>query len=404
MVCLAGGIGFLALRDGEQRADLTPDPASPSSPDPAAAATALFAELEELLVAGDPSGVGSLTSPDDRAAQRELAAITANARALKVADLGLRYVAEADLELPAEADLGTAPFVVEARLTWRFRGVESSPSSSEVPVVLSWLDGEAVFESARLTEGYRVPLWFIDRVSVRRTPDTLVLATRPRRARVLQRQALAAVQTVRRTIPAWREPLVVEEPASEAQFEAASGLSAQDAKAIAAVTTSTDGSGLAGSPVHIYLNAQVFGPLGPQGQQIVVSHEAAHVALGAATSQVPLWLSEGIADYVALVDTRLPVAVLAAQIRRLVRTSGPPSDLPASPEFDGANRDIGAWYEAAWLAAQLIAQQHGQAALLDFYRSVDRTGDVDRAFRSVLGTTERAFVRDWRDRLVSLAR
>jgi len=231
----------------------------------------------------------------------------------------------------------------------------------------------------------------------------LVLADGASRARLLERQALTALATVRRTIPAWRETLVVEEPATDAFFEAASGLSPEEARAIAAVTTTTDGSRLAISPVHIYVNPEVFDPLGPRGQQIVLSHEAAHVAFGAATSEVPLWLSEGIADYVALVDTSLPVAVLAAQIRRLVREDGPPAELPAGPEFDGSNRDIGAWYEAAWLAARLIAQQHGQRALFDLYRTIDRTGGVASAFRTVLDTTEREFIRDWRDQLVSLA-
>ena len=55
------------------------------------------------------------------------------------------------------------------------------------------------------------------------------------------------------------------------------------------------------------MNPPVFEPLGPQGAQIVMSHEAAHVATDAAASSMPTWLLEGFADYVALAHVDLPV-------------------------------------------------------------------------------------------------
>jgi hypothetical protein len=134
-----------------------------------------------------------------------------------------------------------------------------------------------------------------------------------------------------------------------------------------------------------------------------MSHEAAHVALDAATTSVPLWLSEGLADYVALVDSELPVPLLAAQIRALVREDGPPAGLPGRAELDGGNEDIGAWYEAAWLATALIAEEHGEPALLDFYRVTEDDGGTARAFREVLGTTKQEFVDAWRAELLRVA-
>jgi hypothetical protein len=127
------------------------------------------------------------------------------------------------------------------------------------------------------------------------------------------------------------------------------------------------------------------------------------VALGAAITSMPMWVSEGVADHLALVGTRTPATALAAQVLDLVREDGLPDRLPGAAEFDSANEDIGAWYEGAWLAARLIAEQHGGPALLSFYRAVERHGDADRAFREVLGTTERQFVRDWRSTLAALA-
>jgi hypothetical protein len=190
-------------------------------------------------------------------------------------------------------------------------------------------------------------------------------------------------------------------PRTRAGFEAASGLPADQAKGIAAVTTATDAGGTPTTPVHVFLNPSVFGPLGPRGRQIVLSHEATHVAVGAETTSLPLWLSEGFADYVALRSSPLPVTVLGAQIRSLVQRDGPPSSLPGREEFTGSNPDVGAWYEGAWLAVRLLGEQYGTDGVLHFYRVAEAEG-VDTAFRRVLGTTEREFTRAWRDDLRAL--
>ena len=61
------------------------------------------------------------------------------------------------------------------------------------------------------------------------------------------------------------------------------------------------------SPVHVFVNPEVFDRLQPTGAQVVLSHEAVHVATDAARSDVALWLLEGFADYVALRDVDLPL-------------------------------------------------------------------------------------------------
>ena len=134
--------------------------------------------------------------------------------------------------------------------------------------------------------------------------------------------------------------------------------------AIAAVTSTADGSLAPDAPVHVFVNPEVFGNLKPRGAQVVMSHEAVHVATDAATSTMPLWLLEGFADYVALRDVHLPVSVTAGQIIRQVRHDGPPAQLPGPAEFDTATSHLGASYESAWLACRLLADVGGQAALV----------------------------------------
>jgi hypothetical protein len=392
----------LVLVDG-RRAEPSPGRVAGRPADPVAAVTAFLPDLAAGLAGGDERALREVAAGD--AARRELAVLAANLERLRVTALGLRYVDESDVQLTESEQqrLGGRAWVADVELSWRFAGVDRRRSALEVPVVLTWDGSDPVFVTSRVTGGRRVPLWWQAAVVVRRTPDTLVLTTRRHRLASVSRQAATAVDTVRATLPRWRGPLVVEAAGSGEQFLRASGLPAGSAREIAAVTTTPDGSGSPRSASHVYLNPPVFDPLGPQGRQIVVSHEAAHVALGAATTSVPTWLSEGIADYVALVDTDVPVRVLAAQILRLVRAEGAPRHLPGRAELARGVADIGAWYEAAWLAALLIADRHGEEALLELYRVADEDGTTDRAFREVLGTTEEAFVEEWRAELARLA-
>jgi hypothetical protein len=390
---------------GTRHADLSHPPSGIGSPDPEAAAGDLLVRLQRGLATADRRALLRLADPSQPGSGHTLAALLHNVRSLRLTDLTLRYIDASSVPLSA-ADrdrYGARAWVSDVQVSWRPRGVDRSVSTLEVPLVLDWQGDRAVFDGALLASGHRVPLWLLDRLVVRRSADTLVLATTRRDADVVERQAAVAVATIRRSVPTWRRPLVVEVPADRKQFEGTSGLSPADARAIAAVTTTTDGSLEPTSPVHIYLNPPVFDPLGPRGQQIVVSHEAGHVALGAATTSLPLWLSEGMADYLALVHTDLPVRTLAAQILSLVRKQGPPRELPGTGEFAGSNPDIGASYEAAWLAVRLLGEQHGTSALLRFYRTADRDGDTRRAFAQVLGTDESTFVQQWRHELVQLA-
>ena len=399
------GLVVLALRDDARHADLS-GRATAELPDRAGATAELLFRLRGALVRRNEARLAKLADPDLPESAQELADLAANVQALHIGRLDLQYLDQSALALSAEerARYGPGAWVSEVQLSWRFRGVDPAVSTIEVPIVTDW-DGErAVFATSRTTGDYRVPLWLTERVAVRRSPTTLVLAGDPGQARSLARQARTAVTVVRRTLPGWHEPLVVEAPASDVDFRSGAGMSRPASRTIAAVTTTTDGSRLATAPVHVFLNPAVFDPLGPEGRQIVLSHEATHVALGAATTaSLPLWLSEGIADYVALVGNPLPDTVLAAQIRRLVQEDGAPKALPGPAEFAGSNTDIGAWYEAAWLAVRLIAETYGRPALLEFYSRAEADKDTRAAFRQVLGTTEAQFRRAWQARLVELA-
>ena len=202
--------------------------------------------------------------------------------------------------------------------------------------------------------------------------------------------------------PRWRGRLVVEVPGSQDVLDRVLD-SDSSYDAIAAVTAPVDGSLSPSAPTHIFVNPPVFDPLGPRGAQIVLSHEAAHVATNAAISSMPTWLLEGFADYVALAHVDLPVEVTASQILQQVRDHGVPDHLPGQDDFASESKTLGASYEAAWLACRLIAQEYGEDKLIAFYRRADRGSSTAAAFKDVLGTTEKEFTGQWRDQLRSLA-
>jgi hypothetical protein len=173
---------------------------------------------------------------------------------------------------------------------------------------------------------------------------------------------------------------------------------------IAAVTTTADGSLAPDAPVHVFVNPVIFGQLQPTGSQVVMSHEAVHVATEAATNNtMPLWLLEGFADYVALRDVDLPVSTTAGQIIDRVRQEGPPETLPGSVEFDTTTTHLGATYESAWLACRLLADRAGQAALVRLYMDVRDGASIGSALQREFGLTEAELTELWRDLLTDLA-
>jgi hypothetical protein len=201
---------------------------------------------------------------------------------------------------------------------------------------------------------------------------------------------------VRAVLPHWRGGVVLEVPSTQQGLERALHARPGQYDGIAAVTTTVSGSRARSAPVHVYVNPAVFGPLKPHGAQVVITHEATHVATGAATSPSPSWLVEGFADYVALRAQRLPLAATASRIAALVRRAGPPAHLPGEAEFAAGAPHLEARYESAWLACRLLADRGGTGALVSFYLAVDRGRPMAAQLRAHFGFGPRGLTAAWR--------
>lgn len=331
-----------------------------------------------------------------------LGSVHDNAAALRIGDLSLRYVDEGTpLDAGEQTRLGPDSWRGSVQVDYRFEGFDQSSAHLETGVVFVPESGGARVVSFG-GPGARAPLWLVDRLRVVRTPGTLlaVAGASPGRHAGLVTRALSQV---RRVLPQWKGPLVVEVPRTRRQFDAAVASQPGSYDNIAAVTTTADGSLTPGAPVRVFLNPDVFGKLKQVGAQVVMSHEATHVATGATFTSMPTWLLEGFADFVAMDAASVPVDVAAGQILSRIRQDGLPGDLPTSQDLDPTANGLGATYEEAWLACRFLAQEFGADRLVRFYRTVSDGAHVGDSFRSQLGTTQKAFVALWRVDLARLA-
>ena len=407
VLCVLLGIVFLALRD--TGTEITP-PGSNRAPTTSGVTTrealagTLLTRLADDLANGTRQDVTGLAAPGNDNAARSAGAIFDNVRALGVKDLSFRYVDEDEGQLSTAENqaLGGNAWVADVQVGWRIGAFDRSTSQMEVSFTFAQTSQGATFVSSG-ERGHSAPLWLLTKLAVEKTERSLVMAAEGSAADKMAGLADRAVADVKQVLPDWRGRLVVEVPRSQDQLNRVLGTKPDAYNAIAAVTSTVDGSLTPSSPVHIFVNPDVFGGLGETGSQIVISHEATHVATNAAVSSMDVWLLEGFADYVALARVDLPVTVTASQILARVRDNGPPSHLPGGREFDPADNALGAAYESAWLACRLIAEQHGERDLITFYNRVDHGQSIEQAFRQVLGTTEQSFTDDWDDYLRQLA-
>jgi hypothetical protein len=325
-----------------------------------------------------------------------------NAAALHVGDLSMRYVDEADpLDQHDQVELGPDAWRGTVQLTYRYDGFDTAPARLETAATFVPSGGSVRIASFGGGDA-RTPLWLAERLTVVRTPRTLlaVAGTSPGRYPAL---VARAVRQVTRVLPDWRGPLQVEVPTSEDDLNAALQAKAGEYDNIAAVTTTADGSLGSGAPVRVFVNPDVFDKLKARGAQVVMSHETTHVAVDAPFASMPTWLLEGFADFVALDHAGVPVDLAARQILPRIRKQGLPKGLPTSQDLDPTANGLGATYEEAWLACRFLAQEYGTPAMVRFYRTVNDGSSTQQAFRTVLHTTQRDFVVRWRADLSRLA-
>lgn len=206
-----------------------------------------------------------------------------------------------------------------------------------------------------------------------------------------------AVAGVDRVWPwVWPARVVVVVPRTTGQLADLVGV--KGSGEVAAITSFRGDS--RGRVVRIQLNPEVFADLTPLARQILLRHEVAHAAqYGRRSDTVPVWLAEGVAEYLGYRDSGVPDAVIAADVLTDVRAGRLPEHLPASPTFAFAGGETARRlaYEQAWSVCRMLVDRYGEAALFDVYRQVSgrQGGSVGAALRSRLDVDRAELLAQW---------
>jgi hypothetical protein len=206
----------------------------------------------------------------------------------------------------------------------------------------------------------------------------------------------------------WPRTTVALVPGDQQQVEALIG-GGQSLREIAALATVTkDPGGAAHGQDRVIIAPGTFAKLNALGRHVVLTHELTHVATGGARDdRTPIWLIEGLADYVGYKGLKVPVTSAARELRTEVAAGQVPTRLPDRDDFAGASGRLSQAYEQAWLACRMVAEHYGEDKLMKLYRTAgaQRSGVSDPAYqqdyalRTVLGLTAAEFTTMWQDYL-----
>ncbi len=245
---------------------------------------------------------------------------------------------------------------------------------------------------SRTGDGVGEQPWDLTRLTVRRTPHLLVLLDERSRAHgdAVVSSLEQALATVDRVVPfAWSHRVVVYAVGSPSVLRAMDHVPGGDVANLGAVSfpvyATPDGGRLVGT--RFVVNPDVIGIPQPYLQRLV-THEMTHVAVARHGAGVPLWLTEGLAEYVSVRD--LPASYVRVEGGVVKRASaGKVDGLPLSSKFNAVDQS---WnYALAWFACDWIAAHRGEPALWDLLSAMNRHGrgttddQQGKVLRRVLG-------------------
>ncbi|KAA1416346.1 hypothetical protein F0U44_18655 [Nocardioides humilatus] len=126
-----------------------------------------------------------------------------------------------------------------------------------------------------------------------------------------------------------------------------------------------------------------------QGEEVLdrlVRHELTHVALGERAQGVPLWLTEGIAEYVSV----QPIAPAERRLQTdaLNLAASGVDDLPSDADFGGEHAE--GWYAVSWWVCEYIAATYGADALWLLLDALHDGGDQASVISQQLGISTSA--------------
>ncbi|MBD0860059.1 hypothetical protein IA539_02380 [Gordonia sp. zg691] len=199
----------------------------------------------------------------------------------------------------------------------------------------------------------------------------------------------------------WDRRAVVVATATDPQFDALvpAGPAVTGRAAAASVYSRVDhpqrtavGQRIVFTPAALGLAAPTLG--------VVLRHELTHIAARVDTAVgAPLWITEGVPEYVGRKGTYTRLADAAPDLAEAVRSGSAPIDLPADAEFamDGQTSLVA--YQSSWSLAAYVADRFGEARLKKLYVGVAASPEAarqDAAISGALGVDRKQLLTGWR--------
>lgn len=310
-------------------------------------------------------------------------------------DLGVTRFSQRLVGDPIERE---SAWVARVRTSVQIRGVDRVPLVSTTSVAfVATQHGWRISSSTPLpgTSGGSAQVWDTGRIVVRRAPGIVVVAEvgHEQAAATVVASARRALDVVQRQVPRrWRGDVLIQAASGTAPLARIGNLPGGVAERLDAVTWRVRGGAtgrqLAGA--RMLLNPRVLG-MSEADRARVLRHELTHVALGVANERIPIWLSEGVAQYVAQAPEGTSRRVISASAvdaaaQGLVR-------LPSDDEM--REQATAAQYGFAWMACEAIVRQGGDAQLWRLVDAMAARGQQTAAetLQAVTGLTESQLAR-----------
>lgn len=304
--------------------------------------------------------------------------------------------------------LGEKAWAGEVVVNWQLTG-DQSPAQHTL--WLTWVPSGDRLALAGISDGptgvrQPQPLWTLEPVRALSRGQATVIggpsADLERWAQRGNQAAVAVAAGIDQTAPQWSGQIVIELPSTVEVMERQLGAKPGSMTSLAA-TTWPAGVAVATAPPRIVLNPSRTAKASELALEVLLSHEAVHVATRAAASKAPMWLVEGYADEIALRAYPKAAKPMATTLFEAVRIDGAPPSLPIDADFEAGAKDLNRSYAEAWLACRYLADTYGPAKLDELYAAADQADDLAEPLRRVLDSDLDQLTAGWRDYLQAQA-
>jgi len=379
----------------------------------AAEAQQLLDQRSDALRTDDLKSFLATLDTGDKALVRRQRRYFANVEQLPVQTLRYTVLQSAWPDQLRASRWGSDVWVPQVRVATQLRGFDKVPVTRITGFAFGRVHGAAVIISELTGSGRQFPgsspaPWDLVRVHVRRSGTTLQIYDDKTWAQAdeVSDALRRGIEDISSGIPfGWDRKVVVYVFARKAVLDSFDGVPGGNINHLGAMTFPM--YAVLGQPEVAGIRFTLLQSSISAGSLFlgrIIRHELTHVAVGNRDDGDPVWVSEGIAEYVGA----RPIAPDQRRIPRSAvdRARAGVSAMPASKGFNGPDQ---AWnYALAWMACDYIATHQGESRLWRLMTALHAHGEgtaddrQDPVLRRVLGYDSHTLARRAAARILSI--